>query len=366
MEERETKLFAGIDIGRNSLHFSVYREADAEMTEESFPIAPEEDDYISAGMDILGRHMAFHQIKWEDYDGVTFTMEDASGSSRKHLEALLGDDFKKCHGVEIITRFRAFVEYVFHQERAMWDRSTLLLDYSGNTLRYIAVEQIRPSRQKAYKAVLNELNLEQYDIHPGDEKIDYAFSRFMKQFLMKHSAHIIFLTGKGFEGNWMKKTLTYLCAGRRVFLGQNLYANGACLRGLGMIPLMQEGMLLMEGPDMVCHTIGLITREGGKVKYVPVSSIGKEWYNTKGEMDIILDKSQKVEFFYHNAKANEMESHSCELKNLPARPPKTTRVRIQVQFTSRNTGVILLKDMGFGKMFPGTGKVTVFPFSLIS
>jgi len=36
-------------------------------------------------------------------------------------------------------------------------------------------------------------------------------------------------------------------------------------------------------------------------------------------------------------------------------------------FTEKMTeGVILLKDMGFGEMFPATGKIIVFPFTLIS
>ena len=41
-------------------------------------------------------------------------------------------------------------------------------------------------------------------------------------------------------------------------------------------------------------------------------------------------------------------------------------MHIEVQFTSETEGIILLKDLGFGTMFPGTGKVTVFPFKLIS
>ena len=143
----------------------------------------------------------------------------------------------------------------------------------------------------------------------------------------------------------MKKTLTYLCAGRRVFLGQNLYANGACLLGIHPIELMDEGMILMDGPDMVYHTVGVITTEAGKPQYVPITSIGREWYNTK---------------------ENEIEGAACDIKGLPKRPPKTTRIRIEVRFTSSVEGVILLKDMGFGEMFPATGKITVFPFKLIS
>lgn len=95
----------------------------------------------------------------------------------------------------------------------------------------------------------------------------------------------------------MKKTLTYLCAGRRVFLGQNLYANGACLLGIHSIELMDEGMILMDGADMVYHTVGVVTTEAGKPQYVPITSIGREWYNTHGSVDIILDKSQRVVSF---------------------------------------------------------------------
>lgn len=367
MGELETRKFVGIDLGKHAVQFSVYDEAIAETAEESFPLALEEqEDYIANGLFYVKRYMESNHFGWDMYHGVYFTMEDTGEEYRQRLTDLLDDNLKKRHSVNIITHFRAFVEYVFHQERAVWDRNTLLLDYSENVLRYILVEQIRPSRQKAYRAILREINLDEHGIYAGDENQDYHFSRLMKQFLVKNPAHIIFLTGKGFEGNWMKKTLTYLCAGRRVFMGQNLYANGACLLGLGPVQLMEDGLLLMQGPDMVYHTIGILTQESGKAKYVPITSIGREWYNTQGSIDIILDKSQKVEFFYHNSKENEMEGAVCEVRDLPARPPKTTRIRIDVKFTSQTEGVILLKDMGFGAMFPATGKVTVFPFALIS
>ena len=60
---------------------------------------------------------------------------------------------------------------------------------------------------------------------------------------------------------------------------------------------MDEGMILMDGPDMVYHTVGVVTTEAGKPQYVPITSIGREWYNTHGSVDIILDKSQRVDSF---------------------------------------------------------------------
>ncbi len=368
MEELEMIKYAGIDLGRTSVQFSVYSEGKEEITEESFPLPQAEGalDYIAEGMDILSKYMEVNHQKWSDYKAVHFTMEEASRENRERLKGLLDEDFQEFHEVKIITRFRAFAEYVFHQERVIWDRNTLLLDYRDNRLRFILIEQIRSSRQKAYRAAWQEADVKEYDVREGAPDQDQKFGQMMKHFLVKNPANIVFLTGSGFEGNWMKKTLTYLCAGRRVFLGQNIYANGACLLGIHSISLMDEGMILMDGTDMVYHTIGIITAEAGKTKYIPITSIGREWYNTHGSVDIILDKSQRVEFFYHNTRANEMEGAACEIKGLPKRPAKTTRIRVDVRFTSQTEGVILLKDMGFGEMFPATGKVTVFPFQLIS
>ena len=51
MEELETKKYAGIDLGRTSVQFSIYREGQEEMTEESFLLSEEEQkEYIESGM----------------------------------------------------------------------------------------------------------------------------------------------------------------------------------------------------------------------------------------------------------------------------------------------------------------------------
>ena len=51
MEELETKKYAGIDLGRTSVQFSIYREGQEEMTEESFLLSEEEHkEYIESGM----------------------------------------------------------------------------------------------------------------------------------------------------------------------------------------------------------------------------------------------------------------------------------------------------------------------------
>ena len=44
MEELETKKYAGIDLGRTSVQFSIYREGQEEMTEESFLLSERSEE----------------------------------------------------------------------------------------------------------------------------------------------------------------------------------------------------------------------------------------------------------------------------------------------------------------------------------
>ena len=367
MEALNTRKFVGIDLSEEAVQLSIYDEGTEQMSEEFFSIPKgEKEDYLSIGLDYIYKYFEFNQMSWEDYSSVHFSLKDVSKESREKLRALLPEEFVERFGLNIISRFRAFVEYVFHQERVVWDRNTMLLEYQNNMLRYIVVEQVYRAKQKAYRAVTHEVDLKNYGIVEESPNLDQDFCKMIKQFLLKNPTHIIFLTGSGFEGNWMKRTLNCLCSGRRVFLGQNIYANGVSLLGSQSPSLIEEGLILMQGEEMVYHTIGIVAAEGGRQQYVPITRIGKEWYNTTGSLDIILDKSQKVEFFYMNHRENETEIASCDIKDLPKRPPKTTRLHVEVEFTSCTEGIIFLTDIGFGHMYPKTEKVTVFPFQLIS
>lgn len=44
------------------------------------------------------------------------------------------------------------------------------------------------------------------------------------------------------------------------------------------------------------------------------------------------------------------------LTGLPKRPNKTTRLLLKLQYISRKECRITVKDLGFGEMFPSSGK----------
>ena len=65
MEELDTKKYAGIDLGKTSVQFSIYREGQEEMSEESFPIAKEQQEaYIETGIHLVEEYMKEKEYQW--------------------------------------------------------------------------------------------------------------------------------------------------------------------------------------------------------------------------------------------------------------------------------------------------------------
>ena len=48
---------------------------------------------------------------------------------------------------------------------------------------------------------------------------------------------------------------------------------------------------------------------------------------------------------------------TIEIYGLPARPPKTTKLSIEVEYYGADKGAIVIRDMGFGNLYPTTNKI---------
>lgn len=53
----------------------------------------------------------------------------------------------------------------------------------------------------------------------------------------------------------------------------------------------------------------------------------------------------------------EKKTTLIHLSEIPKRPKKTTRLRIELEFTEANRAKLLIKDLGFGELFPQSDMV---------
>ena len=112
----------------------------------------------------------------------------------------------------------------------------------------------------------------------------------------------------------------------------------------------------VETKENVLSDIG-ISLGDEKDTFVPIVTGGNQWYNTAGTLNVIMDDTDKVTIVYKNRKFDDEKREVVRIHGLPKRPNKTTKLSLEVEFESPNEGAVIIRDMGFGKMFPTTNKI---------
>ena len=110
--------------------------------------------------------------------------------------------------------------------------------------------------------------------------------------------------------------------------------------------------------SLVLTDIGMDMRVMGSPAYYPLIESGKNWYECKAYCEFILDDVKELVFVVNRPLENgEKKRIAMALPGLPVRPNKTTRLSLSLAYTSPRECQIQVKDLGFGDMFPGSGKI---------
>ena len=154
----------------------------------------------------------------------------------------------------------------------------------------------------------------------------------------------------------MKQSATVLCQGRRVFVGQNIYTKGACYRSLGGVYTESLSRYFIDTEQTVKTNIGINLMDE-KNTFWPIVYGGLEWFNTRGRVVVFLDDTRRIQIVYQDILTEEEYIETIEIYGLPARPPKTTKLSIEVEYHGADKGAIVIRDMGFGNLYPTTNKI---------
>ena len=263
---------------------------------------------------------------------------------------------KEC--IEITSHLDSGLFYIFNQPTELWNNSVALYDYSADGLNYYRID-IQKNKDPKSITVVHEDYTEQMSLSKyGNDtyQMDIDFAKIGEYESKKAYISAVFLTGVGFSNKWMKKSTNVLCQGRRVFVGQNIYTKGACYRAVGGEYMSFYDDYFVETKENVLSDIG-ITLGDEKDTFVPIITGGKQWYNTHGELNVILDDTDVITIVYKNHKTGEEKRESVSISGLPKRPNKTTKLSLEVEFDSPHEGAVIIRDLGFGKLFPTTNKI---------
>lgn len=257
--------------------------------------------------------------------------------------------------------------YMLHQPAELWEYEVSVFDYSDTCLRIYQMWMNRSTTPVVAFVDKNDFSeikmpkemMEEEESEEKAARLDEKILRLVHEFYAGKAVSTIFLVGEGFEGNWCDKTLKYLFMGknRRVFQGRNLYSKGACYCGRDKInPCYLNKNFVFLGRDKLKFNLGIKMNVGGKEEYLTVADAGENWYDSGVTYEFLLGETKSVPLLITPLDGKGVEEIEVELTGLVDRPPRASRMRLNVEFESEDRMKIVVTDLGFGEFYPSTGK----------
>ena len=248
----------------------------------------------------------------------------------------------------------SFYYHVMTQRKDIPARSTAWYTFDGNDVTYRKM-----TINSSVKPILVKMEgNEKTTLPEKTEARDEAFAIFTQKTLGSEMFSSIQITGRGFDQSWAVHSVRILCFGkRRVFLGNNLYARGACAAAKEKVENHQLKNYRFLSNSLVRYDVGMEMRMMGAPALYSLIKSGTNWYECKSSCELILDGMDELIFEVTGDKEEGTKRVAMKLPGLPVRPPKTTRLLLSMEYVSPEKCRIRVTDLGFGEMFPQSGKV---------
>jgi len=266
----------------------------------------------------------------------------------------------------VMSHTGAYLYYALNQDRALWINDVGLFDFNESGLYYYQISinrRMKPIIAGVTKRELTD-NLNYSFLNQKDINVSYAFLNIANSLLYKQIISTLYFTGKGFEGEWAAETIKSLCTGRRVFLGQNLYTKGACYAAKELSGDQKFGDYILLNDEMIKSSVGVCVYSDATIKEVLLTEAAAHWYEVNSSIEVIPEGCAELEIIIKNIMTKEVIREKLVLNHLPNRPDRVTRLEINLTFINKTTAKIMVKDLGFGDLYPETGNAWEFSIEI--
>lgn len=247
----------------------------------------------------------------------------------------------------------SFYDYMIHQPKELWAHQSLLFHYREKDFKVYCMECNRRTTPIVTFVEEQEFPFEEYPrLECGD---DESFMEIAEKVCGEELISCVYLIGDGFAGDWMKNSLRYLCRGRRVFQGNNLFSKGACYGMQERMQETEEGRAhVFLGNDKLKANIGMKLFRNGEPSYYALLDAGGNWYEAETEMEFYLQDGNSFEVMITPLIGRNAKTAVITLEDLPE---TISRLHLRIYMESESMLILEITDLGFGEFRLPTDKV---------
>lgn len=264
--------------------------------------------------------------------------------------------------VHVVSHTESFIYYVLSQKKELWTNQVGLFELASDRLCYYEMKVQRGLKRNIVQAEAQNqeesFNLDILDSPSGARLADKILCSCGEKLLSRKLFSTVFLTGKGFERqDWAKDFMKLACRRRKVFVENCLFARGAANKGWDYLQENTAYPYIFVCEGRLKSEISLKVVSRGRERQLIAASWGDSWYESKSVLDVILDGQNEIEFSISPLESRKKRTVRIPLTGFPERPPRTTRVEMSLAFKDENTMLAVIRDKGFGELYPATDAV---------
>jgi len=379
MINEQNKMMVGFDLCYDNSQLTVYSQNNTEpitvstaLGEEQYQISTPKDLFplveqrAELGTALLSSYFkqCFEMlpgVKTSQNISIMVTMDTMKGVWARAITAALEMLDIPREQIFLQDHLESFYYYLLNQKKEYWSRRSALFEYKRDEI--TAYELSIDYHTKPAFVRVEKVSGIYLDAKARGDQNEKQWMKMKDQLFLNQCQNMfqdkifssVFLVGKEFDKSWEHTSLQFLCSKRSVFQGQNLFSKGACYGAMEQTGAAMIGDYLFTSPDMIEQNVSMPMMVKGKETYHSLISAGVNWYMANCKFEFILDDTREIKLYTKSLSGEEM-LHSIQLPDLPKRPNRATRIRMEAAFISRNKIKIRLKDLGLGDLYPATEK----------
>lgn len=267
----------------------------------------------------------------------------------------------------------SFYDYMLYQPRDLWSYQTVLFDYRED-----GIHSMRMECNKRTTPIVAYIHQWVYpfsgesclpDISELDSgrvaQLDRELLEVVRQECEKGTVSSVYLIGESFAEGWMSQSLQYLCRGRRVFQGVNLYSKGAvyCLLDKHFGSKAGKEHVFLGG-DKLKYNIGMEVLRQGEESYYALLDAGENWYESEYCCEFYVRQAAPISLVITPLIAGGVTRVPLSLGELPQEQEVSeedefgycefSRIRMKLYLEGEKLLCAELEDLGFGEIRPAS------------
>ncbi len=223
----------------------------------------------------------------EEIAAVAYTLKEMDKGIMEMLRNATNRAGQRKLEIYFLSHEDCFFQYMLHQPQEMWIHDVLLYDYRSDGIDSHLLSMNRKTNPVA--CFIETAHYPQMQIPDLSDKNETAKSAFYKQLdtalleIVRKNCDqrvitSVFLLGEHFSKEWCRDSLKYMCRGRRVFQGNNLFSKGACYGARERVyPSTLSGAYVYLSADKLRANIGMTCDKGQAEIYYPILDAGTNW-----------------------------------------------------------------------------------------